>query len=297
MSDSANVAPAMVEARPAIRERSVTDTQRWLRWLSYLLTVVMVIVFLFPWLWVFSLGFKSRTEILSPNIVWIWTPTLSNLEEVLIVKGYWRLIVNSLIIAVSAVTLCMIIGVPAAYAFSRFPIPGKESWFYMILTFRMAPAVVLALPLYIIFARMRLLGTYVAPVLAHCTFTLPFVIWLMRSFFEDIPKEIDAAAMTDGYSRLGAFFYAVLPLVKSGIVAVALFSIIFSWNEFLYGLILTSDITRPVASQIPSLIRPHGTLWGEVCALATVASIPVAILIFALQRQLVRGLSFGAVKG
>lgn len=281
----------------AARKQASAHSRRFLTWVSYLLTALLVIIFLFPWLWVFSLGFKTRAEIMSPNIVWIWTPTLNNFVEVLFVKGYWRLIVNSLIVAVSAVTLCIVIGVPTAYAFSRFPIPGKESWFYMILTFRMAPAVVLALPLYVIFARIKLLGTYGAPILAHCTFTLPFVIWLMRSFFDDIPKEIDAAAMTDGYSRAEAFFYAVLPLVKSGIVAVALFSIIFSWNEFLYGLILTSDATRPVASQIPSLIRPHGTLWGEVCALATTASLPVAILIFALQRQLVRGLSFGAVKG
>ncbi len=281
----------------AARKQASAHSRRLLTWISYLLTGLLVVIFLFPWLWVFSLGFKTRAEIMSPNIVWIWTPTLNNFIEVLFVKGYWRLIINSLIVAVSAVTLCIVIGVPTAYAFSRFPIPGKESWFYMILTFRMAPAVVLALPLYVIFARIKLLGTYGAPILAHCTFTLPFVIWLMRSFFDDIPKEIDAAAMTDGYSRAEAFFYAVLPLVKSGIVAVALFSIIFSWNEFLYGLILTSDATRPVASQIPSLIRPHGTLWGEVCALATTASLPVAILIFALQRQLVRGLSFGAVKG
>lgn len=279
------------------RQRRIQLSRRLMRWLYYLLTALIVMLFLFPWLWVFSLGFKTRSEILSPTIVWIWKPTLVNLYEVLIAKGYWRLIINSLIVAVSTVTLCIVIGVPTAYAFSRFPIPGKESWFYMILTFRMAPAVVLALPLYILFARAKLLGTYFAPILAHCTFTLPFVIWLMRSFFDDIPKEIDAAAMTDGYSRAGAFFHAILPLVKSGIVAVALFSIIFSWNEFLYGLILTSDATRPVASQIPSLIRPHGTLWGEVCALATTASLPVAFLIFALQRQLVRGLSFGAVKG
>jgi multiple sugar transport system permease protein len=282
---------------PVTTRQPVISQQRLLRWTSYALTALLVVIFLFPWLWVFSLGFKNRTEIMSPTIVWIWKPTLDNFIEVLIVKGYYKLIINSLIVAVSAVTLCILLGVPAAYAFSRFPIPGKESWFYMILTFRMAPAVVLALPLYLIFARSGLLGSYGAPILAHCTFTLPFVIWLMRSFFNDIPREIDDAAMTDGYSRLGAFLHAVLPLVKSGVVAVALFSIIFSWNEFLYGLILTSDITRPVASQIPSLIRPHGTLWGEVCALATTASIPVAILIFALQRQLVRGLSFGAVKG
>lgn len=279
------------------KKRAIRHSRRLMSWVSYLLTAIVVIFFLFPWLWVFSLGFKTRAEIMSPNIVWLFSPTFSNFIEVLITKGYWRLIINSLIVAVTAVSLCILIGVPTAYAFSRFPIPGKESWFYMILTFRMAPAVVLALPLYVIFARMKILGTYGAPILAHCTFTLPFVIWLMRSFFDDVPKEIDAAAMTDGYSRWGAFYHAVLPLVKSGIVAVALFSIIFSWNEFLYGLILTSDLTRPVASQIPSLIRPHGTLWGEVCALATTASLPVAVLIFALQKQLVRGLSFGAVKG
>jgi len=288
---------AVVEIASETGEIYGDASEKWLRWGSYLMTGLMVVLFLFPWLWVFTLGFKTRSQILSPNIVWIWQPTLVNIQRVLFEKGYWLLIVNSLIIAVSTVVLCMLIGVPAAYAFSRFPIPGKESWFYMILTFRMAPAVVLALPLYIIFARLQLLGTYVAPILAHCTFTLPFVIWLMRSFFEDIPKEIDAAAMTDGYTRWGVFWHAILPLVKSGMVAVALFSLIFSWNEFLYGLILTSDQTRPVAAQIPSLIRPHGTLWGEVCALATVASIPVALLIFALQRQLVRGLSFGAVKG
>lgn len=279
------------------QKRAIRHSRMLMRWVSYLLTALVVIFFLFPWLWVFSLGFKTRSEIMSPNVVWFFTPTWSNFIEVLIIKGYWRLIINSLIVAVTAVSLCILIGVPTAYAFSRFSIPGKESWFYMILTFRMAPAVVLALPLYVIFARIKILGTYGAPILAHCTFTLPFVIWLMRSFFDDVPKEIDAAAMTDGYSRWGAFFHAVLPLVKSGIVAVALFSIIFSWNEFLYGLILTSDLTRPVASQIPSLIRPHGTLWGEVCALATTASLPVAVLIFALQKQLVRGLSFGAVKG
>lgn len=295
MENSRNAHSVAVES--ASGKESKRGSQVLIRWVSYLLTALLVVIFLFPWLWVFSLAFKTRAEIMSPNIVWFWTPTINNFIEVLIIKGYWKLIINSLIVAVSAVALCIVIGVPAAYAFSRFPIPGKESWFYMILTFRMAPAVVLALPLYVIFARVRLLGTYAAPILAHCTFTLPFVIWLMRSFFEDIPKEIDAAAMSDGYTRWEAFLHAVLPLVKSGIVAVALFSIIFSWNEFLYGLILTSDITRPVASQIPSLIRPHGTLWGEVCALATTASLPVAFLIFALQRQLVRGLSFGAVKG
>lgn len=296
MKETIDAPRAPTRVGSQLREPAAVDTQRVLRWLSYILTGVLIIVFLFPWLWVFSLGFKTRTQILNPEIVWLWTPTTANLQEVLFAKGYWRLIVNSLVIAMLNVALCLVVGVPAAYAFSRFRIPGKESWFYTILTFRMAPAVVLALPLYILFARANVLGSYVAPILAHATFTLPFVIWLMRSFFDEVPEEIDAAAMTDGYTRLGAFYHAVLPLVKSGIVAVALFSIIFSWNEFLYGLILTSDATRPVASQIPSLIRPHGTLWGEVCALATVASIPVAVLIFALQQQLVRGLSFGAVK-
>ncbi len=296
MSNATTTAPTVMQTR-AVRKRTLTGTKRLLEWVSYVLTALIVVVSLFPWLWVFSLGFKTRMEILSPNIVWIFKPSLTNLYEVMIVKGYWKFIVNSLIIAGTTVGLCLLVGVPAAYAFSRFPIPGKRSWFYLILTIRMSPAVVIALPLYILFARFRLLGSYAAPILAHCTFTLPFVIWLMRGFFDDVPREIDAAAMTDGYTRFGAFWHAVLPLVKSGIVAVALFSLIFSWNEFLYGLLLTSDVTRPLSASIPGLIRPHGTLWGEVCAVASTASLPVAVLIFVLQRHLVRGLSFGAVKG
>jgi multiple sugar transport system permease protein len=293
MSGEASTMPTA----PVAQKRGFLNMKRLLVWVSYVATALIVVVGLFPWLWVFSLGFKTRTEILSPNVVWLFRPTLSNLTEVMLGKGYWKYIVNSLIIAGSAVSICILVGVPTAYAFSRFPIPGKKSWFYFILTIRMSPAVVIALPLYIMFARFHLLGTYWAPILSHVTFTLPFVIWLMRNFFDDVPKEIDAAAMTDGYTRFGAFLHAVLPLVRSGIVAVALFSFIFSWNEFLYGLVLTSDLTRPLSASIPGLIRPHGTLWGEVCAVATVASIPVAILIFALQRHLVRGLSLGAVKG
>ncbi len=297
MGDQVLPAAGTVPTQPARRKRTTSGSARLLQWVSYVLTAVVVLVFLFPWLWVFSLGFKTRTQILSPNVVWLFRPTLSNLYEVLIVKEYWKFLVNSILIATATVGICVLAGVPAAYAFSRFPIPGKRSWFYFILTIRMSPAVVIALPLYIIFARFKLLGSYWAPILSHSTFTLPFVIWLLRGFFDDIPREIDAAAMTDGYNRFGAFYHAVLPLIRSGIVAVALFSFIFSWNEFLYGLILTSDVTRPLSASIPGLIRPHGTLWGEVCAVATVASIPVAILIFVLQRHLVRGLSFGAVKG
>ena len=294
MSNQAGVTTA--QGRSA-RKRVLSTTRKLLEWVSYILTGLIVVLSLFPWLWVFSLGFKTRMEILSPNIVWIFKPSLTNLIEVMLVKGYWKFIMNSLIIAATTVGVCIAVGVPAAYAFSRFPIPGKRSWFYAILTIRMSPAVVIALPLYILFARLKLLGTYAAPVLSHCTFTLPFVIWLMRGFFDDVPREIDSAAMTDGYTRFGAFRHAVLPLVKSGIVAVALFSLIFSWNEFLYGLLLTSDVTRPLSASIPGLIRPHGTLWGEVCAVASVASLPVAALVFVLQRHLVRGLSFGAVKG
>jgi len=293
MGNSAQAVPA----NPRGRKRPALNLRRLAVWISYLLTALVLVVSLVPWLWVFSLGFKTRVDIFSPQSVWTFTPTLSNLTEVLFGKGYWRYIVNSLIVAGAAVVLCLLVGVPAAYAFSRFPIPGKRSWFYLILTIRMSPAVVIALPLYILFARFKLLGTYLSPILAHATFTLPFVIWLMRNFFDDIPREIDAAAMTDGYTRFGAFYHAVLPLVRSGIVAVALFSFIFSWNEFLYGLILTSNNTRTLCGSIPGLIRPHGTLWGEVCAIATVASMPVAILIFVLQRHLVRGLSLGAVKG
>jgi len=267
------------------------------KWIANILLIIILAINLFPWLWMFNLGFRERHDILSPNPVWIFKPTLMNFVKGLFEERMWRFTVNSLIIAFVNTVLCLAVGVPAAYAFSRFPIPGKKRIFYIILTTRMAPAVVIALPLYIMFSKLRLLGTHIGLILAHTTFTLPFVIWLMRGFFDDIPADIDAAAMTDGYTRFGAFFHVVLPLVRSGIVAVALFSFIFSWNEFLFGLILTGSESRTLPVGIRGLIRPHGTLWGEVCAVSSIATIPVIILVFFLQRHLVRGLTLGAVKG
>ena len=266
-------------------------------WLPNIVLVVVLAVNLFPWLWTFNLGFRERHDILSPNPVWIFKPTLLNFIRGLFEERVWRFIVNSFVVALATTVLCLAVGVPAAYAFARFTIPGKEPLFFFILTIRMAPSIVVALPLYIMLSKVHLLGTHIGLILANTTFTLPFVIWLMRGFFDDVPTDIDAAAMTDGYTRFGAFLHAILPLVRSGIVAVALFSFIFSWNEFLFGLILTGSESRTLPVGIRGLIRPHGTLWGEVCAVSSIATIPVVILIFFLQRHLVRGLTFGAVKG
>lgn len=286
-----------IKVSPGMIRRKGLLTRRIVNIITWILSIFIIFANLLPWLWMFMSGFKSRPDIMSPNPVWIFRPTLNNFYEVFITKGFLRYFGNSITVALFALLVSLLVGVPAAYAFSRFKITGKGHLFFYVLTTRMAPPITVAVPLYILFSRINLLGTYMGLIIAHTTFTLAFVIWLMKGFFDDIPTEIDEAAMTDGYSRFQAFRKAVLPMVKSGIIATALFAFIFSWNEFLFGLLLASDATRTLPAAFPGLIRPHGTLWGEVTAAGSVVTIPVVILIFVLQRHLVRGLTFGAVKG
>ncbi|WP_280940131.1 carbohydrate ABC transporter permease [Mesorhizobium sp. L2C085B000] len=169
--------------------------------------------------------------------------------------------------------------------------------FFFFLTTRMAPPISIAVPLFLFFTSLGLIDTIYAVVIAHTSFNLSLVVWMMRGFFAEIPREIDEAAMMDGRSRLGAFFLVVAPLAAPGIGATAVLCFILSWNEFLYAFILVAFDGRPLTVGIPGLVTPHGTLWGQVAAVAIVATLPIVLFTFLVQKQLVRGLTFGAVKG
>jgi multiple sugar transport system permease protein len=258
---------------------------------------VLVVVNVVPWLWMWMAAFKNRTQILSPDPVWIFTPTFENFPAVFLDRGFALFLRNSLIVAGGTLILCLLVGIPAAYAFSRFRIPGGKHLFFFILSTRMAPPVVIALPLYLLFRNLGLLATHWAVILAHTTFTLAFVVWMMKGFFDEMPTAIEAAAMTDGYTRFQTFRRIILPVAKPGIVATSTFAFLFSWNEFLLALVLAGQNARTLPAAFPGLVTPHGTYWGQVAAAGAVVTIPVLILVFVLQRYLVRGLSFGAVTG
>lgn len=250
-----------------------------------------------PFLWLVVTGFKYRTDIMSPVPRLLFTPTLSNFHEAFIEGAFLQYLWNSLIVALGTVGLCLVTGVPAAYAFSRFRVFGAKHLFFFILTTRMAPGVAFALPLYILFDRLRLLGTIPGVVLAHTTFNLAIVIYLMKALFDEIPREIDHAALVDGYSEWETFTRVIVPVAKPAIAATALLAFIFSWNEFLFALILGGEAGRTLPAAFPGLVTALGTYWGQLAAASAVVSVPVIVLATLVQGYLVRGLTLGAVKG
>ena len=264
---------------------------------AWAVLLVAVVVALTPYVWIVLASFKTRVDLFSSVPKWIFTPTFANYPDVFIGKEYWPLAINSLIISLSSTALCILIGAPAAYVFARADFPGKEDLFFFFLTTRMAPPISIAVPLFLFFASLGLIDTIYAVVIAHTSFNLSLVVWMMRGFFAEIPREIDEAAAMDGRSRLGAFVFIIAPLAAPGIAATAVLCFILSWNEFLYAFILVAFEGRPLTVGIPGLVTPHGTLWGQVAAVAIVATLPIVIFTFLVQRQLVRGLTFGAVKG
>ncbi len=271
-------------------------TRAW-RGAAIAVVLTIVIVALTPYLWMLLTSFKGRLEILNDKPVWTFDPTLASYRDVFFEKKYLPLVWNSAIVAVGSTLLSLAVGVPAAYVFARSRFRGKEDLFFFFLTTRMAPAISIVVPMYLLFNKLELLDTRTAVVLAHSTFNLSLVVWMMRGFFADIPPQVDEAAQLDGHTRAGAFARVVLPLAAPGIAATAVLCFILSWNEFLYAFILASFESRTLTVGIPGLVTPHGTLWGQVAAVAVVATLPIVVFTIAVQRHLVRGLTFGAVKG
>lgn len=274
-----------------------TASSRLISNFTIILIIIACLISFAPYFWTFLSGFKQRTDILATTPKLFFTPTLENFPEVFIKNGFINYLRNSVLTALLTVALSLLVGVPCAYAFSRFHIFGKKHLFFYFLTTRMCPGVAEALPLYIMFSKLGLLGTTVGLTLAHCTFNVAFVIYVMRSFFDDIPTELDHAALVDGYGEFGTFWHAILPVVKPGIASTALLAFIFSWNEMLFGLILGGQAAKTLPAAFSGLITPHGTFWGQLCAAAGVVTLPVIILAIFLQNYLIQGLSLGSVKG
>jgi multiple sugar transport system permease protein len=263
---------------------------------------------IFPLYWVFNMSIQTPIDVISYPPKFYYDATLENYSVVLIGKAWLgkyetvqtdfpRYYLNSLIVCSGAVAISMLLGVPAAYSLARFAFKGKENFAFTLLSFRFAPGLIVIIPLFVIFRRLGLYGTYYGMMLAYQLITLPFSVWLMRGFFEDIPIELEHAARIDGYSWWGVFRKVNLPLVAPGIAATAILSFIFAWNEFLFGYVLSSDITRPVTPSLMGFISYEQVLWGQMSAAAIITLLPSVILAIFIQKYLVRGLTFGAVKG
>jgi len=253
-------------------------------------------VALFPVLWMILMSLKTRVDIFTMPPPLLFSPTLDNYFAAFMEKNYAKYLINSLVVVAGSTIIAVSLGSLAAYSFSRFKMWADKHILFDILTFRMAPLIVFIIPFYMIWTNLGMYDTHVGLIIAHAAFNMPLVVWLMLSFFDGLPRDLEEAALVDGCSRLGTLFRIVLPLVAPGLAASAVICIIFSWNEFFFAMVLTSVYAKTLPAAITGFVTTRGTLWGEMAAVATVIILPVLTFAIIVQKYLVRGLTFGAIK-
>ncbi|MDA8048820.1 MAG: carbohydrate ABC transporter permease [Rhodospirillales bacterium] len=259
---------------------------------------VMVILFLFlcPVLWMLITAIKPPGQWLnSPPVFWPSHIYLANFREALVRWSGFKGLLDSLAVASGATALSLLVGVFAAYSLGRFR-TGGENLSFAILGVLFMPPVAVAVPMYLFWRTFGLLDSFTALILQYTVFNVPFISWVLKGFFEDIDLSLEESALVNGATRWQAFLHIAVPLALPAIVAVALLSFIFSWNEFFFAVILTRARVTTLPVILPTLMEGHDIRWGSIAAIATIAAVPVIALAFALQRYLVRGLSFGVLR-
>lgn len=266
-----------------------------------LMLVVWFVFSLFPIVWMVLLSLKTQAD--QTSTYFAFSPTLDNFRTVftdgerLTSVDFGSAILNSVIMCVGAVLVSLVIGIPSAYAAGRFQYKGSNDVMFTILSFRFAPELMVIVPLFIIFNQLNLNDTKLGMIWVLQLVTMPLVVWILRSYFQDMPPELEQAALLDGYTRRRAFLMVALPLVRPGIAASALLAFIFAWNNYVFPLILTSSNSTPATVAVTSFLGGGGQAYYNLTAAAAlIAALPPLLVALSIQRYLVRGLSFGAVK-
>jgi multiple sugar transport system permease protein len=262
--------------------------------LFYGVLLALLAFFLFPLAWMILTSLKTNVQAMAYPPLFVFAPTFQNYVDVFAKNPFSQYIVNSTIVAVLAVGASLVFGLPAAYAMARY---RQRALGFMFLMVRILPGIAFLVPLFVIYRHLGLINTLGGLALAHIIVVLPLVIWIMASFFEDIPRELEESALIDGCSRVGIFVRIVLPLSKPGIVAATILGFIASWNNFIFALILggKSTVTLPMA--VYSFVSFEDVNWGGLTAAASIITLPIIALSLVVQRYLASGLTMGAVKG
>jgi multiple sugar transport system permease protein len=265
--------------------------------LRRLLLAAFAIWTIFPLYWIFTMSLKREVDILASPPVWLFTPSFDSYLEILRegeVIGFFR---NSLIVGVGATVVGLLVGVPAAYVLARHEFRGRTDYDFWILSTRMAPPVAMLVPFFVLYRQLGLQDTHLGLIVAHVAQNLAIIIWVMKGFFGDLPPELEEAALVDGASYWQTFARIMVPLALPGIVATGILSFLFSWNEFLFALVLTNDEARTAPVGLHAFIGYQEVQWGALSASATIMLLPVLLLLVLFQRQIVRGMTLGAVRG
>lgn len=296
--DEAVPAPATDDAAPARRRGGRGRTV-----VEVVLLVVIAVAMLFPVLWMLETSIKENRDVYAvPAKFFNFDFTWDHYKDVFVAQGGGRSdlsgsFLNSVIVAAASTVLATVLGVPAAWAYSRFSLRAKKDQLFFILSTRFMPPVVVVIPIFLMYRELGLIDSKLGLILIYAAFNVPFTIWMMKGFVDEVPAEYEDAAMLDGYTRLQAFWRVTLPLLVPGIAATAVFALIFSWNEFVFAIFLTSSQeVRTAPPAIAGLIGGTTVDWGLVAASAVVFAIPVLVFAFLVRKHLVAGVTLGAVR-
>ncbi len=265
--------------------------------LAQALLLSLILIFcIFPFYWMVTTSLKDQIVALETPPAWIFSVTFDNYTTVLFEDGVGHTLINSLIVAVCTTVLAILLGCPAAYALARFEFRGKKDLWFWFITNRMVSPIVLALPFFLIVRFLGLLDTHVVLIMIYLTFNLPIVIWICTDQFRSIPRDLDEAASLEGASQWRIFRSICLPLAMPGVAVSSIFSFIFSWNELMYALVLTRGAAKTAPAMAVSFMEGYNLPYGKIMATSTLIVIPVIIFALIASKQLVRGLTMGAVK-
>ncbi|MFT3987916.1 carbohydrate ABC transporter permease [Aestuariivirga sp.] len=267
-------------------------------WIAVAVILVVYGVFsLLPIAYLIVSSFKTQQQIYAGIGSTFWfSPTLDSYRFIFETKPMLHMLTNTLIVSVGSTVFSLVFGTLAAYGLARFSFRGRDDLAFYILSVRMFPPIVAALPIFMIFKTMALLDTKLGLIIAYTSFNLPFVVWMMTGFIKAVPVQLEEAAMIDGQTQLGAIRDILLPVLRPSIIAVAIFCIIFSWNEFLFALILTKAKAKTLPVAIPEFITWTEVGWNYVAAAGMVLVMPVLLFSILAQKYMVRGMSMGAIK-
>lgn len=263
----------------------------------YIILSLLALLAIIPIIASFITAFKPPVVAVAAPPVWVFQPTIENFRVVLFERDNIQNLLNSAIITFSAVFISLLVGFPAAYALSRFRMKGSKGLMSWIISLRMIPPVVVALPFFVILRTTRMIDTYYGLIIVYLTIGIPLVIWMMRGYLLNVPRAVEESAMVDGCNRLQALWRIIIPMVKTSIIATGLLSFIFMWNDYLMALILTGVNTRTMPVAAAAYITRTNIRWGELFAAEMLIAIPVIIIVIVLRKHLVRGFTFGMIGG
>lgn len=265
---------------------------------AYIFVILMVLVAIIPFVYVILTALKTQAQIYDPNQIIPTHISFDNFKKVLFESNFVRYFMNSVFITVITTAICMVVSVMAAYGLTRYYIWGMQTIKMTILMTRMFPGILLCIPFYIIMKRMNLIDSYAGLIMMYCSFTLPFAIWNTCAFFETIPWELEEAARIDGCSRIRSFFSVIIHVAKPGLFVTALFSFMSSWDEYMYASIfINTTLKKTIQVGMQDFVGQYSVDWGLLMSAVVISLIPILIFFAVVQKNLVQGLSAGAVKG